>query len=173
MKTLLVIAIVLMTPVVSNAIDLNLVGGAAIAYNAVGPDHDAGNNWNLYYYAGTRVVEFGEPSSGNSLWGIVHHVGVEGTDVSGWGGKVAVVSKIQQTDFYLLSGLGFVEGFATNSDGTQTGALYGDFGLSWDASELIDVAVGLQAIDRGPEFGLSIHGTFIITDPTSLFGGGD
>lgn len=160
--------ILALMPSASPALDLDLVGGAAIAYNAIGPDHDAGNRWNLYYYGGARIWTIGPPRNGNTVWGIVHHLGVNKSDVAGWGGKLAVSSRVRGTDFYLLGGLGFVDAIAQESDGDLTAGMFADFGTLWDASDLVDVAAGIQAVDRGAEFGLSVHASFVITDPSAL-----
>ena len=147
---------------------LPTVGGAAIAYNAVGIDHDAGDRWSTYYYAGLRMFK---PDSTSSVYGVVHYLNVNGTGVSGWGGKMVLVSQIPESEFFLLSGLGFLSTIAEQSDGSETTGLMADFAVSWQASSMIDVAAGIQAVDRGPEFSLSIHGTFIVKNISALIPG--
>lgn len=123
------------------------IGGAGVGY---GIDGSYTRQTFVYQFAGLKLktLDFG------AIFLCYQRGFIEGTDVGGNGAKIILADRwTKAPDFTWLMGLGFIDNIKAIEDGTELkAALTVDGGLTYSASQWIEIGIYGQAWDTRTEF---------------------
>lgn len=144
----------------------SIIGGAGVGYGVSGPET---KGTFVYQFAGVKLKSL----EAGAVYICYQRGFVQGTDVGGAGGKLVLTDQWTSCPgFTWVFGLGFLDNLQPLQDQTPLKAgLTFDGGLSYDASEWLDIGVYGSAWDRGgqADWFMSIFG--VIKDPQKLIPG--
>lgn len=165
-KILIALAVVLLAASPALAWGPTFIGGAGVGIAVTGPDD--GRTF-VTQYAGAKVGDFNTAA----LYACYQHASIDGVaDVGGDGARLIFAASLKKaTCLSTLFGIGFLDDLQPDGTGGYKTGLTADGGLSYDASEWMEVSVYGSAWDRGDATSWSVMLGLTLKDPQRIIPG--
>ena len=118
-----------------------------------------------FAFAGARLATLDE----GVVYGVYQRGDVQGSEIGGHGASIIYAQPIQKLkSVWLMVDLGILNDIATNADGDLVPGLTIGAGLSWQATDKMNLDCYLKAWDTGPDFSAIVYGALHLENPLEI-----